>query len=66
MIQISVLINQFKRQNTLINFCHFLVQVRGLVDMFLEMKINRDPADSGENEVQLCKVLCYSEFDGYC
>merc|ERR1719460_999161 len=29
--------------------------VRGLVDMFLEMKINRDPADSGENEVQLCK-----------
>merc|ERR1712154_542563 len=29
--------------------------VRGLVDMFLEMKTNRDPADSGENEVQLCK-----------
>merc|ERR1712038_1426242 len=29
--------------------------VRGLVDMFLEMKTNRDPSDSGENEVQLCK-----------
>merc|ERR1712018_670630 len=29
--------------------------VRGLVDMFLEMKTNRDPLDSGENEVQLCK-----------
>ena len=24
--------------------------------MFLEMKTNRDPSDSGENEVQLCKV----------
>merc|ERR1712018_309472 len=24
--------------------------VRGLVDMFLEMKTNRDPLDSGENE----------------
>ena len=23
--------------------------------MFLEMKTNRDPSDSGENEVQLCK-----------
>ena len=32
------------------------LQVRGLVDMFLEMKTNRDPGDSGENEVQLCKV----------
>ena len=30
--------------------------VRGLVGMFLEMKTNRDPSDSGENEVQLCKV----------
>merc|ERR1719293_614032 len=29
--------------------------VRGLVDLFLEMKTNRDPSDSGENEVQLCK-----------
>ena len=67
MIEIAVKIfkshsNQFKRQKTQ----YFLVQVRGLVDMFLEMKINRDPADSGENEVQLCKVLCYIEFDGYC
>lgn len=30
--------------------------VRGLVDMFLEMKTNRDPGDSGENEVRLCKA----------
>ena len=31
--------------------------VRGLVDMFLEMKSNRDQeSDSGEREVQLCKV----------
>lgn len=29
--------------------------VRGLVDMLLEMKKNRDASDSGENEVQLCK-----------
>lgn len=29
--------------------------VRGLVDMFLEMKTSRDSGDSGENEVQLCK-----------
>ena len=35
--------------------------VRGLVDMFLEMKTNRG-SDNGEREVQLCKVRTKSSF----